>query len=59
MENRSKKGTALVLVCVVLFASAFMVGVSAAGIILMGLAIVSAGYGAGTIMDSPCEMVKK
>ena len=59
MENRSKKGTVLVLVGAALFASAFLVGVSAAGIILMCLAIVSAGYGAGTIMDSPCDMVKK
>lgn len=59
MENREKRGTVLVFIGLALVVSAFIVGVSAAGIILMGFAITIAGYGAGCIMDSPCDMVKK
>lgn len=59
MQKCEKRGTVLVLVGVALFFSAFFFGVSAVGVILMALAISTAGYGAGSIMDSPCGMVKK
>ena len=59
MENRNKKGTVLIFIGAALFISSFFVGVSADGIILMALAISIAGYGAGTVMKSPCDMVKK
>ncbi len=59
MENSAKQGTVLIFIGLALFVSAFVVGVSAAGVILMALAISIAGYGAGTIMNSPCDMVKK
>lgn len=59
MENSVKQGTVLMFIGAALFVSAFLVGVSATGIILMALAISVAGYGAGIIMNSPCEMEKK
>lgn len=59
MENSAKQGTVFIFTGVALFFSAFWVGVSAAGIILMALAISSVGYGAGSIMNTPCEMIKK
>ena len=58
MENAAKKGTTFVLIGVALFFSAFMVGVSAAGIILMAAAISLVGFGAGTVMNTPCKMTK-
>lgn len=39
--------------------TAFYVGVNAGGVILMALAITLVGYGAGSIMDTPCEQMKK
>ncbi len=39
--------------------TAFYVGVNAGGVILMALAIALVGYGAGSIMDTPCEQMKK
>jgi hypothetical protein len=59
MENRTKQGTVLILIGLALFISAFVVGVSAAGVILLASAISVAGYGAGSIMNSPCGMVGK
>lgn len=40
------------------FAS-FYVGVNAGGVILMALAITMVGYGAGSIMDTPCKQMPK
>lgn len=59
MQKCEKRGTVLVFIGVALFVSAFLCGVSAAGIILMAAAIATVGYGAGSVMDSPCGMVKK
>ena len=39
--------------------TAFYVGVNAGGVILMAVAIALVGYGAGSIMDTPCEQMKK
>lgn len=59
MEKCTKKGTALIFVGVALCISAFISGVNMAGIVLMAAGIMSFGYGAGTVMDSPCDMVKR
>lgn len=59
MENSSKQGSVFIFIGIALFFSAFFVGVSAAGIILMAMAISSVGFGAGSIMNTPCDMVKK
>ena len=39
--------------------TAFFVGVNAGGVILMALAIAMVGYGAGSIMDTPCNQMNK
>lgn len=59
MENQSKKGTTFVFIGIALFFSAFFVGVSGTGIILMASAITLVGFGAGTIMNTPCAMTKE
>ncbi len=59
MENSAKRGTVLVFIGIVLLVSAFFCGVNTAGVILMALAISTAGYGGGTIMNTPCDRVKK
>ncbi len=59
MEKKVKLGTILIAVGAILNFTAFFVGVNAGGVILMALAISLVGYGAGSIMDSPCDMVKK
>jgi hypothetical protein len=59
MEKKVKLGSILIAVGAALNFTAFFVGVNAGGVILMALAISLVGYGAGSIMDSPCEMVKK
>ena len=53
------KSVVLIFIGLALFVTAFMVGVNAAGMGAMALAIMFAGYGAGLMMDSPCEHVKK
>ena len=59
MEKKAKLGTILIAVGAALNFTAFFVGVNAWGVIMMAFAITLVGYGAGSIMDSPCEMVKK
>jgi hypothetical protein len=59
MEKNSKQGTVLIIIGAALNFTAFFVGVNAAGVILMALAITLVGYGAGSIMNTPCNMVKK
>ena len=59
MESCTKRGTVLIVIGALLNFTAFMVGVNAAGVILMAVAISLVGYGAGSIMDSPCNMMKK
>jgi len=59
MEKCTKRGTIMIVAGALLNFTAFMVGVNAAGVILMAVAISLVGYGAGSIMDSPCGMMKK
>jgi len=59
MEKNVKLGTILIVVGALLNFTSFLVGVNAGGIILMALAITLVGYGAGSIMDTPCEQLKK
>lgn len=59
MEKGTKRGTVLIVIGALLNFTAFMVGVNAAGVILMAIAISLVGYGAGSIMNTPCNMVKK
>jgi hypothetical protein len=59
MDKKIKLGTVLIAVGAVMNFTAFFVGVNAGGVILMALAITLVGYGAGSIMDTPCNMVKK
>ena len=58
MDN-TKRGIAYVAVGVFFFFLSFAFFVTAPGIILMTIAISLTGYGAGTIMNSPCEMEKQ
>jgi hypothetical protein len=59
MEKKAKLGTVLIAIGAILNFTAFFVGVNAGGVILMALAITLVGYGAGSIMDTPCNLVKK
>ena len=59
MATNSKLGTTLIVIGAALNFTSFMVGVNAGGIILMALAIALVGYGAGSIMNTPCNMIKK
>ena len=59
MEKNVKSGTVLIAIGAALNFTAFFVGVNAAGVILMALAISLVGYGAGSIMDTPCNQMKK
>jgi hypothetical protein len=59
MEKNSKLGTVLIVIGAALNFTAFFVGVNAGGVILMALAISLVGYGAGSIMDTPCNQMKK
>jgi len=59
MEKNVKSGTVLIVIGAALNFTAFFVGVNAGGVILMALAISLVGYGAGSIMDTPCEQMKK
>ena len=59
MEKKVKVGTVLIAIGAALNFTAFFVGVNAGGVILMALAITLVGYGAGSIMDTPCDLVKK
>ena len=59
MDKKIKLGTVLIAVGAVMNFTAFFVGVNAGGVILMALAITLVVYGAGSIMDTPCNMVKK
>ena len=59
MEKNVKSGTILIIIGAALNFTAFIVGVNAAGVILMAVAISLVGYGAGSIMNTPCDMVKK
>jgi hypothetical protein len=59
MEKKAKLGTILIAIGAALNFTAFFVGVNAGGVILMALAITLVGYGAGSIMDTPCNLVKK
>lgn len=59
MEKGTKRSTVLIVIGALLNFTAFMVGVNAAGVILMAVAISLVGYGAGSIMNTPCNMVKK
>jgi len=58
MEKNTKRGVTMIIVGAALNFTAFAVGVNAGGIILMFIAITLVGYGAGTVMDSPCELSK-
>lgn len=59
MQKCEKRGYTLVVIGALLNFTAFAVGVNAGGVILMAIAIALVGYGAGSIMDSPCGMMKK
>lgn len=59
MQKCTKKGTMVVLLGVALCLSAFAAGVNVVGIVLMAVGIMTAGFGAGKIMDSPCAMLEK
>lgn len=59
MEKCTKRGTTLIVIGAALNFTAFAVGVNAGGVILMAVAIALVGYGAGSLMDSPCGMIKK
>jgi hypothetical protein len=59
MEKKVKLGTILIATGAILNFTAFFVGVNAGGVILMAVAISLVGYGAGSIMDTPCDMVRK
>jgi len=59
MEKNTKRGVTMIVVGAALNFTAFAVGVNAGGIILMFVAISLVGYGAGTIMNSPCELAKE
>jgi hypothetical protein len=59
MENMTKRGSVFVLIGILFFCASFYFFVTATGIILMAMAIALTGYGAGTIMNTPCSMVKK
>jgi hypothetical protein len=59
MEKNVKLGSILIAIGAALNFTAFFVGVNAGGVILMAVAIALVGYGAGSIMDTPCDMVKK
>ena len=63
MINLQKKGiprcSILIIIGALLNFTAFFVGVNAGGVILMALAIAMVGYGAGTIMDTPCKQMEK
>jgi len=60
MENKSTTRNSVVIgIGALLNFTAFYVGVNAGGVILMALAITLVGYGAGSIMDTPCEQMKK
>lgn len=59
MEKTTKGGTTLIVIGAALNFTAFAVGVNAAGVILMAVAIALVGYGAGSLMNTPCEMEKK
>ena len=53
------KSVVLIFIGLALFVGAFLTGVNAGGMGLMAFAIMFAGYGAGLMMDSPCEQIKK
>ncbi len=60
MEKKSTTRCAVVIgIGALLNFTSFYVGVNAGGVILMALAIALVGYGAGSIMDTPCEQMKK
>ena len=63
MVNLEKRGiprcSILIVIGALLNFTAFYVGVNAGGVILMAVAIAMVGYGAGVIMDTPCNQMKK
>lgn len=59
MDDRTKRGSVFMFIGILFFCASFYFFVTATGIILMAMAIAITGYGAGTIMDTPCDMVKK
>jgi hypothetical protein len=59
MENSAKRGTVFIVIGILFFCASFYFFVTATGIILMAMAIAITGFGAGTIMNTPCTMVKK
>ncbi|MFA5824561.1 MAG: hypothetical protein WC825_01160 [Gallionellaceae bacterium] len=59
MQKCEKKGAIFIAIGILFFCASFYFFVTATGIILMAMAIAITGYGAGSVMDSPCGMVKK
>jgi hypothetical protein len=59
MQKCEKRGVMFIAVGIAFFFASFYFFVTATGIILMAMAIAITGYGAGSVMDSPCGMVKK
>jgi hypothetical protein len=59
MKKNEKLGAILIAIGAALNFTAFFVGVNAGGVILMAVAITLVGYGAGSIMNTPSDMVNK